>query len=67
MKDNRNVHKLKLRLQLFLANEFRSVVAYWRTDFDKALAKPRHQSPDTEDTRAVQAVKLVDKDLSAEA
>ena len=37
------------------------MVTYWRTDFDKALAKPRHQSPDTEDIRAVQAVKLVDK------
>jgi hypothetical protein len=61
VKDNRNVHKLKLRLQQFLANDFRSVVTYWRTDIDKALAKPRHQSPDTEDTRAVQAVKLVDK------
>jgi hypothetical protein len=37
------------------------VVEYWRTDFDKALAKPRHQSPDTDETRAVQAAKLVDK------
>jgi hypothetical protein len=53
VKDNRNVHTLKLRLQQFLANDFRSVVTYWRTDFNKALAKPRHQSPDTEDTRAV--------------
>ena len=61
VKDNRNVHKLKLQLQQFLANDFRSVVTYWRTDFDKELAKPRHQSPDTDETRAVQAAMLVDK------
>jgi hypothetical protein len=61
VKDNRNVHKLKLRLQQFLANDFRSVVTYWRTDFDKALAKPRHQSPDTDEAGAVRAVKPVDK------
>jgi hypothetical protein len=61
VKDNRNVHKLKLRLQQFLANDFRSVVEYWRTDFDKAPGKPRHQSPSTDETRAVQAIKLFDK------
>jgi hypothetical protein len=61
VKENRNVLKLKLRLQLFLTNDFRSLVTYWRTDIDKALAKPCYQSPDTDKTRAVQAAKLVDK------
>jgi uncharacterized short protein YbdD (DUF466 family) len=51
MDDKRNTHTLKVRLQKFLPGDYHNVVMFWRKDFDKAITKQRHKSPDTAETR----------------
>ena len=65
--NKRNVRTIKVRLQTFLSGDYRKVVTFWRKDFDKALAKQRHKSPDTPENRAEQAVKLADKGFISRA
>jgi hypothetical protein len=60
--DNKhNAHTFKARLQTFLSGDYRKIVMFWRSDFDKALAKQHHTSADMPKTRADQAADLAEK------
>ena len=52
---------IKVRLQTFLSGDYRKVAAFWRKEFDKALAKQRHKSLGTPENRVELAVKLAEK------
>jgi hypothetical protein len=58
---------LKVCLQKFLTGDYHNVVMFWRKDFDMAIAKQRHKSPDTAETRADQAAKLAGKGFYSRA